>query len=237
MAIHTNRYIYFLLACLFTGILFNANVLGQNTDKFNFRLNAGPALALGQLGSQHYNSGGYALSGFSAAAEGIWYLHPALGVGIAFSSTTFPFADGAYAHDKVNNDPFMESLYLKSGPYKLRTLTAGLYYRKPIAGKFSASGKLTGGFLWSQTPDQLFAASFFTVPSFAFKVTASRSTNATFQPGLAVHYQLFEQVDLSLNADYTIAVAAFGFRTSSSSYVRHLTFSYLNTMIGLNFRL
>jgi len=229
-------YITCLFACLIATTITGSSLLAQNANNFNIRINAGPALAFGQLGSQHYNTGGYALSGFSAVAEGIWYLHKAFGVGVVVSTTSFPFADGAYAHDMVNSDPFMETLYLKSDSYQVRTLTAGFYYRKHISGKFSATGKLTGGLLWAQTPDHLFSASYYTVPNFAFKVTPSRSTKATFQPGLACKYQLFDQVDFSLNADYTIAVPAFGFHTTTKSYVKKLTFSYLNTMIGIDFR-
>ena len=236
MTIPNTQYITYFIVSLFFSVITNSNVLAQNANKFNISINAGPALALGQLASQHYNTGGYALSGFSALAEGIWYFRPALGVGVAISATSFPFADGAYAQDMVNSDPFMETLYLKSDAYRVRTLTAGLYYRKQILGKFSATGKLSGGLLWARTPDHLFSASYYTVPNFAFKVTPSRSTVATFQPGLALQYQLFDQVSLSLNAEYTLAVPAFGFQASTESYIKKLTFSYLNTMIGIDFR-
>lgn len=236
MTMHKNRYIAFLYAALLFGAIAGSDALAQNTGNFNVRINAGPALALGQLASQEYNTGGYALSGFSAIAEGIWYFRPTLGVGVAVSTTSFPFADGAYAHDMVNSDPFMETLYLKSDAYQVRTLTAGVYYRKHITGKFSATGKLAAGLIWARTPDHLYGASYYTVPNLAFKVTPSRSTKATFQPGLAINYQLFEQVGLSLNAGYNIAVPAFGFQTSTDSYVKKLTFSYLNTMIGIDFK-
>lgn len=231
-----SRYINYLFAGLLAGTIFGSNVLAQNTNKFNIRVNTGPALALGQLASQHFDTGGYALSGNSYIAEGIWYFRPVLGVGVAVSGTSFPFADGAYAHDKVNSDPSMETLYLKSDAYRVRTLTIGVYYSKHIWGKFSATGKISGGLLWARTPDHLFSASYYTVPNFAYKITPSRSTKATFQPGLACQYQLFEQVGLSLNADYTLAFSAFGFQTGTTSYVKKLTFSYLNTMIGIDFR-
>ena len=236
MTIAIHRYSYYIIAGLLAVVFSDTHLQAQNEYKFNVRFNAGPALAFGQLGSQRYNTGGYALSGLSAAAEGTWYFYPEFGIGIAYSATSFPFADGAYAHDKVNNDAFMQTLFLKSDPYKVRTLTTGAYYHKHITGKFSATGKLAGGIMWARTPDQLYAASYFTIPSFAYKVTSSRSTKATFQPGLACNFQLFEQVALSLNADYTIAVPAFGFRTANDSYVSKITFSYLNTMIGIDFR-
>jgi hypothetical protein len=236
MTICNNRYITVLFASLCAIAITGHNLMAQNTNKFSVRINAGPALALGQLASQHYNTGGYALSGISAVMEGIWYFRPELGVGIAVSTTSFPFADGAYAHDMVNSDPFMETLYLKSDAYKVRALTAGLYYCKQIAGKFSATGKLAGGLLWAQTPDHLFSASYFTVPNFAFKITPSHSTTSTFQSGLALQYKLFDHVELSLIADYTLAVPAFGFHSSTNSYVKKITFSYLNTMMGIDFR-
>lgn len=230
------RYINYLFVGFLAGTAFNSNVLAQNAKKFNIRINTGPALALGQLASQHFDTGGYALSGNSSAAEGIWYFLPALGVGVTASATSFPFADGAYSHDKVDSDPFMETLYLKSDAYRVRTLTLGAYYRKHISGKFWATGKISGGLLWARTPDHLFSASYFTVPNKAYKITPSRSTKPTFQTGLACQYQLFEQVGLSLNADYTLSYSAFGFQSGKTFYVKKLTFSYLNTMIGIDFR-
>jgi hypothetical protein len=234
--IRNTHAIIYLIAILIAATLAGPKVHAQDAGKFYLSINAGPALALGQLDSQHFKSGGYALSGFSTVAEGVWYFLPSLGAGVAVSQTKFPFADGAYSHDLVNSDPFMETLFLKSGPYQVRSLTAGLYYRRHITGKFSASGKLTGGLLWAQTPDQLYVASYYTVPNHGYKITPSKSRNATFQPGLDIHYQLVDHVCLSLKADYNVAVSAFNFQTSTDSYVKRLTFSYLNTMIGIDFR-
>ena len=100
MTIPNTRYITYFIVSLFFSVITNSNVLAQNANKFNISMNAGPALALGQLASQQYNSGGYALSGFSTLAAGIWYFRPALGVGVAISATSFPFADGAYGDEE-----------------------------------------------------------------------------------------------------------------------------------------
>ncbi len=230
------RNIALLITGLCVTVLSGNNVLAQRTNNFNVSINAGPSLAFGQLGSQQYNTGGYALSGNSIAAEGIWYFHPSLGIGVAASQTKFPFADGAYAHDMVNSDPAMESLYLKSDPYQVRTFTAGLFYRHHIFRKFSATGNLAGGVLWAQTPDHLFVANYFMVPNVGFKITPSQSTKATYEAGLALQYQLFDHVGLSLKADYFLANSAFRFYTSTDSYIKNITFSYLNTMIGIDFQ-
>jgi hypothetical protein len=221
-----------ILALTFSSV----RVIAQDVNKFSIGIKAGPALPFGQLASQHYNTGGYALTGQSAVAEGIWYVYPEFGIGISVSATSFPFADGAYAHDMVNNDPFMESLYLKSDRYQVRTIAIGVYYNRLISGKFLATGKLAGGLFRAQTPDHLYSASYFTIPNFAFKVSPSHSTAAMLQTGLVFKYNLYEQVGISLNADYTLAVPAFGFRTSTKSYIKKLTFSYLNTLIGIDFR-
>lgn len=230
------RNIALLISGLFITVISCSNVLAQRSNNFNVGINAGPSLALGQLGSQQYNTGGYALSGSSIAAEGIWYFHPALGIGVAVSQTKFPFADGAYAHDMVNGDPAMESLYLKSDAYQVWTYTAGLFYRHHIFRKFSATGHLAGGVLWAQTPDHLFVANFFMVPNIGYKITPSQSTKATYQAGLALQYQLFDHIGLSLKADYFLANSAFRFYTATDSYIKNITFSYLNTMIGIDFK-
>jgi hypothetical protein len=231
---------------LFAYCAIYTNVKAQDAKQFQFGIRSGPAIPFGQLVSQKSNTAGFASLGFSASAEGIWYFRPHLGIGFSVALTSLTFEDYAYAHYKVNSEPDMNSLYLKSDNYQARTYSAGLYYSKSISSKLSLTGKLAGGLFWAKTPDQLYSANvnvisnsypfLMTTTNVAYKITPSRSIKAAFQPGVACRYQLFDQVDLSFNADYTIAVAGFRFQTATSTYVRNLTFSYVNAMLGIDFR-
>jgi hypothetical protein len=227
----------FSFFCIF--LLLKSNVSAQDLKKFEFSVHSGYAIPLGQLGSHHGNDGGYGIAGLSSSAQGIWFFLPHFGFGCSVALTSITFDDLAYAQYKLSSrsEPAMQTIYLQSDNYRVCTISAGFYYLEPISDKFSFSAKLAGGLLWAQTPDQLYSASFFDESNYiTYKITPSSDTKAMFQPGLTCEYKLFEQVCLSLNADYTIAVPGFPFKTSTSSYVRKLTFSYVNAMLGIDFR-
>jgi len=224
----------FLLICHFamTG---NAQTTEQISKKFRINVLTGLALPYGELGSKHFNYGGYAIYGNSSAIEGIWQFCPNLAAGLSFSFSRFPFDENTYAQDLVNSDPFMDMVYMKSDPYEVLTYTTAIYYNKSIWKKFSLTGKLGGGIMWAQTPDQLFNATYFGVPNRGYKITPSRDTKFAFSAGIACDYQLFNQVDLSFYSNYYLADMAFGFKTPTTTYVRKLTFSYINAGVGIGF--
>jgi hypothetical protein len=235
-----SRLIKFLLSICCIFLLFKSNVYAQDAKRFELAIHSGYAIPLGQLASHHGNDGGYSIPGLSSSARGIWFFYPHFGFGCAVALTSITFDDLAYAQYKLSSrsEPGMQTIYLQSDNYRVRTYSAGFYYKKQLSGKFSFTAKLAGGLLWAQTPDQLYSVSFFGASNYVtYKITPSRDSKAMFQPGIACEYKLFEQVYLSLNADYTISVPGFQFKTSTSSYVRKLTFSYVNAMLGIDFRL
>jgi hypothetical protein len=231
-------YFSYFIIYSFVFSLFNFNAEAQEAKKFVFGIRAGEAIPLGQLVSQNFDNGGYASLGISSSAEGIWYFRPHFGIGFSVASTSFNFEDFAYAQDIVNHSTEMSGLYLKSDNYKVRTYSAGLYYKTSISAKFSMTGKLSGGIFWAKTPHQLYSEKYDSIVIYylSYEVTSSRDTKAMFQPGLACQYQLFDQVGLSLNTEYTIAATGFGFQTATTTYVKKLTFSYVNAMLGIDFK-
>jgi hypothetical protein len=229
------RFYLFLCLCLFPEFI--SSVMAQKVNKFMFGVRSGPAIPLGQLASQEGSSGGYGSMGLSGSAEGIWYFRSQFGVGFSVALTSITFEEFAYAVHVVSTDPAMSGLYLKSDNYKVRTFAAGFYYKKSLSGKFSLTGKLNGGLFWAETPDQLYSAKFDLVGNYlTYKITPSHDEEMMFQPGLSCQYHLFDQVSLSFDSEYTIAVPGFKFHTSSTSYVKNLTFSYINAMLGIDFR-
>jgi hypothetical protein len=211
------------------------NSHGQDLRKFRINLQSGLALPYGQLASKNFSNGGYAVYGTGSSAEAIWQFNKQLSAGVAFSMSEFPFDENTYAQDLVDDDVFMDNLYMKSDPFEVLTYTTAMYYSGAILKKIQLSGKLGGGIIWAQTPDQLFSATYFGGIKRTYKVTPSRDTKPVLTTGITCHYQLFEHVDVLLFADYYLADMGFNFRTATTTYTRWLTFSYINAGIGIGF--
>ncbi len=209
--------------------------LGQEPRKFRINILSGYALPQGQLASKHFDNGGYAVYGAGSALEGIWKFHPHLSAGVSFSVSKFPFDENTYAQNLVDSDPFMDNLYMKSDAYKVLTYTGAIYYTGSICNKVRLTGNVGGGIVWAQTPDQLFSATYFGGIKRTYKITPAYCSKPVITTGLSCKYRVFEQVDISLFANYYLANLGFSFLTSSDSYTRWLTFSYINTGLGIGF--
>jgi hypothetical protein len=181
----------------------------ENRYLIGFRY--GYSLPMGQFASHEYTYGAYALLGSTFSAEGSRYLRHGLGIGVNFSIGFYPIATGYYLEDMDSSDAFGVNFRMKSSPYEIRTYTAGVYYRLPVSGKFSASFKALGGICWAKSPDQFFVADYFGQGDFFWRKTSARSTKPSFLIGASIRYALFEHVDLLLDSEFSYAESKFAF--------------------------
>jgi hypothetical protein len=196
----------------------------------------GAALPMGEFASQEYGYGGYALLGTSFGGEAAWFVTPKLGFGVDYSMNSFNFATGWYAEDfYLENAADYAHVSILSGPYKLRTYMAGVYYKVAYSSKFHSTFKLMGGRFAAKSPDQFYGIKTNAYGNLNWWKTGAWSYKYTFLTGVSFEYKLYEQVSLVLQADFTYAKAAFTFVTSgTSSYTDYLEMPVFRLQPGVN---
>lgn len=193
-------------------------VLAQKFDSF-VGIRIGAVLPMGELASHNYGYGGYALLGKSFGCEAAWFITPRIGFGIDASINSCEFASGYYAQDiyEANIKDYNHVTFM-SGPYKIKTIMGGAYYKVAFSPKFHSTFKLMGGLFIARSPDQMYRieAKFLNLNSYGWKNGAT-DRNFSFLTGASFEYKIYDQVSLVLQADYSYTRAAFTFITSSTS--------------------
>jgi|APIni6443716594_1056825.scaffolds.fasta_scaffold21009_1 hypothetical protein len=230
-----------MLLILILGCLWIKPVAAQKNDslkKYNsfVGIRFGAALPMGEFASQEYGYGGYALLGTSFGGEAAWFVTPKLGFGFDYSMNSFNFATGWYAEDfYLENAADYAHVSILSGPYKLRTYMAGVYYKIAYSSKFHSTFKLMGGRFAAKSPDQFYGIKTNAFGNLNWWKTGAWSYKFTFLSGVSFEYKLYEQVSLVLQADFTYAKAAFTFVTSgTSSYTDYLKMPVFRLQPGIN---
>lgn len=227
-------YCYRLLIILIVSSLSYTNVLAQKYNSFaGIRL--GFALPMGQFASHEFGTGGYALLGKSIKGEAAWFISPKLGFGIDISSQSFGFASGYYADDFVESEPTYKTVDLLSGPYSVKTLMGGVYYKVNITKKFYSTFKLMGGVYSAQTPDQFYGVvdKLLQAENFFWK-TGSLERSIGFLTGASFEYNVFDHVSLLLQADFSYAAPAFVYDNGDELYTVEMKMPIFQLLPGIN---
>lgn len=216
--------------------LSSLNVAAQKNNFFG-GIRIGYALPMGQFASHDYGTGGYALLGKSIGCEAAWFFSPKIGFGIDISTSTFGFATGFYAEDMKENTPEYESTVdMLSGPYNVRTCMSGLYYRLSYTPRFSSTFKFMGGLFVGRAPDQFHGVSIFVQGKNYWWKTGSLDRTFAIHTGASFEYQVFEHVNLLLQADFTYAEPKFIYYKGQELYTQSIKMPILKLLPGINIR-
>ena len=216
-------------------ILLMAAISGFGQEhRFVAGVQSGLTVPMGQFAKTDFTDGGYALSGFHVSAEAGWYFTPKLAVTGSFSQQFYRYYKNAYLIDLVNNDNFISHVEMKTDMYQVRCYMLGGLYRFPLTDKLSLAGKLSGGMLWAQTPDQFIGADYYLVGSLYYRKTPSTSLMPAGLAGVDVNYTLFDHVVISLSGTFSYSKAEFTFvKSDGSKYTRNYTMPLATAGCGI----
>jgi len=199
----------------------------------------GFSLPMGQFASHEYKKdtslyGGYAMLATSFSGEGAWYFSKRFGVGANFSASYYPIATGWFLQDKLNDEKTASYLDVKSGPFTVRTLMTGAYYRLPVMKHFSLSFKAMGGVNWTSTPDQFFGGNYYLAGMRYFRITSAKSRQFAVLTGASFNYQLFDHVQLLLESEFSYTESKFHFIKGINRVTNYMKMPLFKVQPGLN---
>jgi len=152
-------------------------------------------------------------------------------------TNSFGFAAGYYAEDmKENTSEFESSVEMLSGPYNLKTLMGGLYYRLNFSPKFYSTFKLMGGVYSARTPDQFHGAVVYIQGKNYWWKTGSLDRTFGILTGASFEYQVFDHVNLLLQADFAYGEPTFIYYRGEEMYTQNIKMPVFKLLPGINVR-
>ena len=229
-----NISITFLIVILILGFLQE----GRSQDNPSFvGLNAGFSIPYGKFRSTDLEDGSFALTGMNVNAEGAWFFSPKLGVGASGGFNLNPVYVSALGWAKVQDDPFLQDVTIRSDPYLTVTAMAGMYTKLPVYKNFYFSGKLLAGLLWGRTPYQLHKPEYFATGPDYYEITSAKDWKFSWQAGAGIVYDLSPCVSLLLEGVIMYDQLSFNFNTANGIRTQVHTISIINTTLGFRIRI
>ncbi|MCD4731253.1 MAG: hypothetical protein K8R74_11660 [Bacteroidales bacterium] len=210
----------------------------QAQDKPSFvGIRSGVSIPFGKYHATTLDGGSFTLAGFNVSAEGAWFFKPKFGVGASVGLNFHPVDVYRLGWEKVQADPFLQDVFIRSDPYQIITAMAGFYTQLPIKGKFWFTGKLLGGLLYGKTPYQLYKPEYFLTGPEYYEITSSKDYKFSWQAGIGFRYDISPCFGLVFDTDIFYDKLVFGFNTANGvRYDEHII-SFINTTLGVRFNL
>jgi hypothetical protein len=201
-------------------------------------INAGTSIPVGGFSSKELPDGGFAQAGLSVTVDGAWFIKSWLGIGGNTGLSLNPVDVVTLGYEKALSDPFIDEAFIRSDPYAVTSLYAGLYFHIPVMQRFSVTAKALGGMIYARTPYQLYKADYYMIGYQWFEVTSSGDYEASFLAGAGFRYDLKNCLGLTLNSDFTYNQCDFDFTTpDGSTRTDQKVISIVNVSLGLVIRL
>lgn len=224
-----------LFLSLFVCLLL-VNLRAQDNPSF-IGLKGGASFPLRPYSGKNLETGCFTLPGFTTGIEGAWFFKPFLGLGGQFSYNLHPVDVGSLGYEKVQADPFLLDLTIRSDPYQVINAAVGLFTEHKVYKWFSVNGKLLGGVMWAKTPYQLYKPQYYMVGPEYYEITSSKDYNFSGTIGAGMQADVSGCLAIRLDGDLYYSKLVFGFNTANGIRYEYRTFSFINTSLMLVIKL
>jgi len=221
------------LSLAFLFILLSLGARSQSHKNLIISLNGGMSLPFGDFSGTTLYKDSFAKTGVSLGADLTWYFHRYLGVSLSFSQSNNPVDVAALTTEKLNDDPFLQELSIRSESFTSTVITAGFYGRWTFGKRVSVHGKVMAGLLRAQTPYQLYRTTYFELGPTYYEITSSRDDAFIVVQGVGGMYLFNRGIGFKLDADYIGRKMTFPFQTSSGMRYDERDVRYIQIVLGL----
>jgi opacity protein-like surface antigen len=217
-----------LILCLYSGYV------GFAQDKQSWiTIKGGASVPVGNYAGTDLEKSCFTQTGVNFGIEGAWSILKYLGIGGQFGYNLHTVNVSVLGWEKVQADPFLEDLYIRSEPYNSITGMLGVYGSYTFWKKFQVTAKVLGGVMWMKSPYQLYKPQYFLVEPKWYEITSAKDYNFAIAAGLGVQYNLSSCIGLKLEAEYDYSKMVFSFRTGNGVRNDYRNISFINTTLGL----
>jgi hypothetical protein len=223
-----------LCLALFVFLIFIAqSVCAQENSRLWAGIRSGVSLPLGAYRQSPDENGGFATTGFTVMAEAAWFFSKHLGAGLSASYNLHTVDVAALGRFRMNHDPFLSNIIIRSDPYLMVTAMPGLYFRYPISQRFTAKADVHAGLLYGRTPYQLFKPDYYLLPDTWQEKTSAQDYKFSWMAGASLQYQASPCIALVVAADVCADQLQFNFVTGSGKRTDTLKMAFVNLSAGI----
>lgn len=215
-------------------ILFSTlSVKAQEYPSF-VSIRSGVSIPLGDYASKELDGGSFARPGFNVTLGGAWFFKPKFGVEATASMNLHPVDVASLGRSRVDADPFLLDVTIRSDPYLIVSTMVGPAAQLPLGGRFSIKGKFLCGLLYGKTPYQLYKPEYFGVSAPWAEITSAQSWKLSWQAGIGLAYYL-SCVGFVFDTEIIHDQLEFMFNTSGGGVRTDKRMIYIiNTTLGLH---
>lgn len=212
------------------------NTNGQISE-IDMAIQTGISIPLFDYAATTLPEGSFATTGFTVSTEAKFMLDEHWSGALLAGLQLNPVDVGRLGYEKVNADPFLEDLYIRSDPYKVVHLMVGPAYQFPLNNSFSFESQLNVGVFVAFTPYQLYKPEyFFTGPPF-YEITSARDVSFAMGGAVRLIYQVTPCYQIALTNQFLHSKSSFKFNTSNSTRTDIRNISLYNASFSIILKL
>ncbi len=224
----------FYLCCLI--ILFSFSAHSQ-TNNIYIDFSSGISLPTGEYRNQNLDEGSFAEIGGNLTLNVSWLVKAPFGIRISAIGNMNPVDVSSLGWYKVEADPFLQDVNIRSDPFMAYSITGGVFYEKRLLDKLNILGGVNAGVMRVNTPYQLYKPQYFLYGPEYFEITSAIDYAFSYQLSMELEYKIRNSWSLILHTSYHHAVANFTFWTANEVRIDKKPISYFLGNLGFRLKL
>lgn len=227
-----------VIKCAIASLLLWSSSFAARSQTAFVELSGGLSMPLPPYSSPDLSQGCFTQPGFGlsfAVGTSLWRNLGAMAYG---GYLLHPVDVSALGYQKLQADPFLSNLTIRSEPYRILAFMGGPFFQLPASKKLRLQGAPMAGWFSSRSPYQLHKTSYFMPgPSF-YEITTSLDRSFAWGLTTLCSYRLTSCYEIGLGADFLTSKARFRFfRPDGSVRTDVKKINLLNIKLGIVFNL
>lgn len=227
--------ILFVITLFISTSLFAQNA--QLNSKIYFNLKSGVAIPLGDFSKGILDTGAFADPGFYAGIEGVWMIFDRLGLTVSADITMNPIRVSDLGYERMQVDPFLVDLWVRSDPFKLISSYGGLTYSSELFDRININTSVSFGFMYGETPYQILYSEYFLIGSDYYIITSAGSYGFAYKFDANIEYELRPDWSIFISTAYQHSKLKFKFYSGSGDRYENKKIDLLNLSFGVRLKL
>lgn len=229
------RKILFVFALLLSSCLFAQNV--ETNSKVYFNLKSGVSIPLGDFSKGILNTGGFADPGFYAGFDAVWMAYDRIGLTLSADLAMNPIRVSDLGFERMQADPFLVDLWVRSDPFKLISSYGGITYSSELFDRININTGISLGLMYGETPYQILYSKYFMLGTNYYIITSAGSYGFAYKFDANIEYELRKQWTIFVNFGYQHSKLRFKFYSGSGDRFENKKIDLLNIAFGIRLKI
>lgn len=225
---------------ILTALLISSTLVAQeynDNSKVYFNFKSGISIPMGDFSKSVLNTGGFANPGFYAGFDAVWMIFDRIGFTVSADLAMNPVRVSELGYERMQVDPFLVDLWVRSDPYKLISSFGGINYSSELSDRINLNTSISLGMMYGETPYQILYSEYFLIGTNYYIITAAGSYGFAYKLDANIEYELRPQWSIFLSTAYQHSKLRFKFITGSGDRYENKKIDLLNLAFGIRLKL